>query len=373
MKDGFFENLKKTFKVIFQKRANTEEDRKGEKRNKIIVYCILSVVSIVLTILNIVNQKDLIMTISTGVLFGICIICVLIVWKTKNRVIPDVLLSISIGFIFSYYAVAGQNEGFAILWIVLVPAVGMLLLSYKAGLIISTYFLLLLIIIFYTPLKDMIPAIAKDPEHPKYTATFMIRFPLLYLADFLTAIVLTSQKVYYLNKAQNIALYDQMTGLRNRRYFVDLFEEYEKDGDKMSMDTTVVFFDLNNLKYINDKFGHNKGDDAIRRITLMINKYFADKTDYIYRMGGDEFTVVFEDKENQIADLITAMKKDVGEQLLQGYKLSVSVGYVKKRDYINDDFATLINISEKNMYQDKEEYYKKNKGSRYRGGMNNAD
>lgn len=363
------QKFREIIRVLSQKRIETEESKRNERRNKMIVYGILTLVSLVLTILNIVNKYWL-MTGTTAALTLICVICILVVWKTDNHIWPDILLSVGIGFLFSYYAASGQNDGFAILWILLVPAVGMLLLSFKAGLILSTYFLVFIVVIFYTPLKDLIPATTRGPF---YTKTFMIRFPLLYLADFLTAIVLSSQKVYYLNKAQNFSLYDQLTDLRNRRYFMDLSNKYSREYNSLSLDTCLIVFDLNNLKLINDKFSHLVGDEAIKKTAELLNKHFGNYTDYIYRVGGDEFIVIFEDKGNKVDDILERFQEDINNSIYENYPLSISSGYSKKREYISGDFKTLLSTAEKHMYKHKEEYYKKKGITRYRGIFEDFD
>lgn len=364
------QKVKDVSNIIFQKKVETKESFDNDIKIKTIVYAILALVSLILSILNIVNKYWL-MTYTTGALFIVCLVCLILVHRFKNRLLPDILIMLAIMGIFSYYGVSGQNNGFAILWIVLVPAVGMLLLTFRLGLIVSIYFMLFLIVIFYTPVKNLIPANAEGVR--AYTDTFMIRYPLLYLAAFLTSLVLTGQKVYYLNKAQNYSLYDNLTGLKNRRYFNELYNEIELGNNEVSLNTTIICLDMNNLKLINDKFGHFKGDDAIIEIANLLNKHFGRYTNKIYRIGGDEFTVVFDDKDNKVDELVEKFNAEVESTSYENYSLSISYGYVKKRDYIDSDLRYLISVAEKYMYHHKEEYYKSHKVQRYRGQFDDFD
>lgn len=76
---------------------------------------------------------------------------------------------------FSLYALTGGNDGFAILWILLIPA-AMPLLNFRSGMLISTYFLIFLFLLFYTPLSNLLQY--------EYGEFFRVRFPLLYAISY---------------------------------------------------------------------------------------------------------------------------------------------------------------------------------------------
>lgn len=85
-------------------------------------------------------------------------------------------------------------------------------------------------------------------------------------------------------KLENKAFHDQLTGLNNRTAFAELIHGEGFEPEKC----VVVMFDLNNLKYCNDTFGHEAGDEYIRESARIISECFADLGP-CYRMGGDEF------------------------------------------------------------------------------------
>lgn len=364
--------LKGFLKEFFQPRIETKESFKNDINIKFAVYVVATIAALALSIVNLVfylrNTPESpgygFMMITTLVLAGICLICALITRIFKNRLIPEILIALAVCGIFSYYALASQNEGFAILWIIIVPAVSMLLLSFKMGLIVSTYFLIFIIIVFYSPVKGYLVQMQYDfphnpPEHMYYNDQFLIRFPLLYATAYFVSILLAGQKVFYLNKSQKNAYFDVMTNLKNRRYYNEFVANLNEK--KLDLDLTIVSVDINILKIINDIQGHDRGDEAIIKTGEIISEVFKNHTDDIFRTGGDEFFAFFYDKKGEINQLIERVNAIADETKVGDIKLSISIGYVKSRDYIEKNIYDLINIAETNMYRIKDDFYKTSK------------
>ena len=125
-----------------------------------------------MSIMNILQQKGFVTYTTIGVaIIGIIIFLSANVFKKRTVAVAcAILMSASI---FTYYAISGANEGFAILWTILVPMAICYFMGVKAGILLSIYFELLLVVLFYTPLRVHFEGL--------YTVTFMNRFPMLYL------------------------------------------------------------------------------------------------------------------------------------------------------------------------------------------------
>ena len=138
----------------------------------------------VMTVMNILQNKGFVtFTTVSVVVIGIMILLFAKVFKKRTAaVICALLLS---AFVFSYYAVSGANEGFAILWTLLVPMAICYFMGTKIGILLSVYFEVLLIVLFYTPLR------AHFTEY--YTDTFMNRFPIFYLCILMLTTVSMTQ------------------------------------------------------------------------------------------------------------------------------------------------------------------------------------
>lgn len=84
---------------------------------------------------------------------------------------------------------------------------------------------------------------------------------------------------------------DSLTGLPNRRFFFDELGKIRYDADQYGIPFTVVFIDMNDLKYLNDHFGHEAGDAALRLIARTMREA-ARHSDVPARIGGDEFGIL---------------------------------------------------------------------------------
>lgn len=361
------EKLKKVFAVINDSSHETIETKKSRFTIKGIVALLLGICALILSLINLFT-KMYFMMVSTLVMTATFSICALLLLKFKKETLSEVLIALTIVVVFTYYALFGQNEGFAILWIVLAPAIATLFFSFKRGIVVSTYFFLLLIFIFYAPLlfpqlKEIIPAYKNNT--PGYYEQFRIRYPVLYFSSFLISVFLNTQKIYYSKIAERNSISDEMTELKNRRYYSDFIAHIGLES-KVENDFTILSIDINNLKHINDTQGHDQGDKAIIGTSNILKKVFGEITENIYRTGGDEFFVFFNDPENNLDDYIDQLNKLASKTKIGDETLSFSVGTVKGREYFGSPFKELLNIAEYNMYKNKQKYYEKHQNERRR-------
>ena len=117
------------------------------------------------------------------------------------------------------------------------------------------------------------------------------------IVDYLRVIIRIISQSKLAQQYQLLALQDQLTGSKNRMAFENDVEMLLQSNQHKSM--RVIFFDLNNLKEINDQFGHAVGDIAIIRAFELIQDAFEDLGS-CYRVGGDEFACLFETADEQV-------------------------------------------------------------------------
>lgn len=90
---------------------------------------------------------------------------------------------------------------------------------------------------------------------------------------------------------QQLSFEDELTGLLNRRGFVTLAPQNIKIARRANWEILLIYADLDGLKSINDTFGHQEGDKAIKEIAEILRETFR-TSDLIARLGGDEFSVL---------------------------------------------------------------------------------
>ncbi|MFT5709018.1 MAG: diguanylate cyclase (GGDEF)-like protein, partial [Oceanospirillaceae bacterium] len=123
------------------------------------------------------------------------------------------------------------------------------------------------------------------------------------LGEFALLIEADLQHIIDYEKIKDLALKDDLTGIYNRRGFITLVEEYLKTASLMRHNTALVFIDIDNLKLINDTFGHRAGDKLITALAEGITEHCRE-TDLYSRLGGDEFVMYFQNTTHQTITLI---------------------------------------------------------------------
>ena len=131
-----------------------------------------------------------------------------------------------------------------------------------------------------------------------------------------------------------LLLVDELTGLPNRRAFITLSEQALKLATRMYRDVLMIFIDLDDLKSINDTFGHLAGDRALIDAARVLKESFRD-ADIVARLGGDEFVALLTVDSDQTAELISERIKTRVEKhnrrKERGQPISLSVGAVRAR------------------------------------------
>jgi diguanylate cyclase (GGDEF)-like protein len=128
-----------------------------------------------------------------------------------------------------------------------------------------------------------------------------------------------------------LSLMDELTGLHNRRGFVNLAEQHLKLTSRQGVRSALIFIDVDNLKYVNDNFGHREGDYALQQVAGLLRECFRE-SDIIGRLGGDEFCVLLSHTGEMGDVLVRKRLFDLidknNENSSRCYALSVSLGIV---------------------------------------------
>lgn len=98
------------------------------------------------------------------------------------------------------------------------------------------------------------------------------------------------------NRLTKLAITDQLTGVFNRRYFEHFFAGILEKAKQKRFQVTLLLFDIDNFKKYNDECGHGVGDDILRETAALMRRCCREH-DFVARIGGDEFAVVFWEKE----------------------------------------------------------------------------
>lgn len=132
------------------------------------------------------------------------------------------------------------------------------------------------------------------------------------------------------NRLDIISRTDELTGLLNRRGFLNLAGQAMNLAESMNQKGLVLYCDMDGLKQINDTFGHDSGDEAIKAEASILRSCFR-QSDIIGRIGGDEFAVVCTGLgEKEFAKIRKSIDKgcqEWGRKNKSPFELSISVGF----------------------------------------------
>lgn len=92
-------------------------------------------------------------------------------------------------------------------------------------------------------------------------------------------------------KLHELATLDMLTGAYNRRNFEHYFSESVAKNEKFNSPFSIIIFDIDHFKLVNDQYGHNKGDHILQEIAELVRHTIRD-TDLLFRWGGDEFIIL---------------------------------------------------------------------------------
>lgn len=116
----------------------------------------------------------------------------------------------------------------------------------------------------------------------------------------------------YVSKINDVAYYDPLTRVKNRAAYDKMVEELEEDIYNLNARFAIVMADVNNLKKVNDEFGHDRGNEYIVGVCKLLSDIY--KRSPIFRIGGDEFVVVLEGKDYINRE---ELKKTAEEELMK--------------------------------------------------------
>lgn len=169
---------------------------------------------------------------------------------------------------------------------------------------------------------------------------------------------ITSEK---LESVKGKVYVDALTGLGNKYAYEQKLKEYQEKTDKgENSNMAVVIADVNNLKYVNDTFGHERGDLYIKGCCKVLADVFGEEN--ICRIGGDEF-VIFIENENFTSRYINLDKAEEkftacyeNKSIADYERYSASLGIANYMVGSNDNLIEVIKEADKKMYEKKQAF-----------------
>lgn len=140
---------------------------------------------------------------------------------------------------------------------------------------------------------------------------------------------------------------DLGTHVYNKNKYEEMIGEYYPQVDRLA----AIFWDVNNLKCVNDKYGHAAGDVLIQTLSSVLYELSTDRRK-VYRVGGDEFVMIIENPvETEIQSMIASVNAALQEKDGQGeIPISSAVGWAEG---FGADIREIVNAADAKMYENK--------------------
>ena len=127
-----------------------------------------------------------------------------------------------------------------------------------------------------------------------------------------------------LTHEKEISRIDFLTGIRNRRYFIELVNMEIDRARRYEHPLTMVCLDLDNFKAVNDCFGHSTGDILLRLVACTIQENIR-VTDTVARLGGDEFAILLPETGRNVAETILRKVQKINLDIMQRHRWPVTL------------------------------------------------
>ena len=167
-------------------------------------------------------------------------------------------------------------------------------------------------------------------------------------ADVVTFVLTdTSSERERLKKLEDAVFYDVLTGVHNRYYGMEML----KQGLAENINFILIFIDLDNLKYVNDRLGHLTGDQYLKNVAAVLRRFSEEAV--VCRLSGDEFMILAKDWS---ADQVKSRMETLRDGLIAEngepdalYDQSISYGMAANGDGFSA--SELMGLADRNMYE----------------------
>lgn len=325
-----------------------------ERRDVVFIWFtgIMGSVSGFMSLVNLFTQKWLLM----GSTLFFFITCMINIWLSRHgrEKLAQTFFLVEVLALCGFFCISGIPEGFSALWTCFIPSFTLTMLGNRRGSRYSAYAFLMIVGIFWTPW-------GRSLLQYRYTDSFMLRFPMIYLAFYvmslcLEAIRAETQKrlVEAERRYRYLYAHDALTGIYNRYGFNERLNRIFSDPQVKELGLLIL--DLDVFKKVNDTYGHDAGDIVLKFVADTLQR-MSGKNAAVCRWGGEEFTVLLWNEKDavslaeQIRREIEASEIDIGSSTI---RVTVSIGVCTVGDRSGVTIAMLVKGADQCLYRAKD-------------------
>ncbi|WP_158969662.1 GGDEF domain-containing protein [Paraglaciecola sp. L3A3] len=341
-------------------KTGVKDNNDPESNQKIVVANIFSTVGSLLTLIFGViactnsNIYLGIMLLSISFLFFYAHLIIRNNWFYSPYRISANLLTLSLMLLMIYLIYAGGVDGTGPLWIYVVPPVVLFFGGLRKG--IRNLFIFIIIISIQLFLKD--PLLINVAYSPEFKSRLIFSFMTV---SFLFGVYEAARRNSYATvmkiskQFEQQAMHDSLSGLQNRRGMIANIEKEYARSKREQSDMAVIMCDIDHFKIVNDKYGHDKGDEVIKTVAELFSSELR-KQDSLARWGGEEYLFLLPVTTGKQALLLAEkLRKKIESTLFESQKgtfqITVSMGIHQFQ--VTDDIDHAITAADTKLYKAK--------------------
>ncbi len=161
-----------------------------------------------------------------------------------------------------------------------------------------------------------------------------------HVVGYMTTLVDITKYVDMMNELNYLAFRDGLTGVYNRRHFVSLGSSIVEESQHHHLPLSIMIFDLDHFKQVNDQYGHKAGDEVLKKVADICRNTLRTE-DVLARYGGEEFVVLFPNTPLEEAQIIAQqllINIESAEIMDEGRKINITASFgIMGVDAVTDD------------------------------------
>ncbi|MFY9143255.1 GGDEF domain-containing protein [Sulfuricurvum sp.] len=270
---------------------------------------ISSITFLIFTALNFTLFHSPMLGIFDGLAFLASVFALIDLHRNHTLERAIIIGSVSFFFFFLIFAYTNQNTDFGLIWTIFFPIFVITLMGHQKGLRLTALFYFLLFSLAYHGIGIWNGGEWNFRSFLRFSIASAVLTYVVYVYEAalyrsnIELFAIREKEAKYLQELQRLSVTDPLTGLYNRRRMDEVTQEQVEYVKRYRVPFSIIMFDIDDFKLINDRFGHIIGDQVLVTIAEITKKSLR-KTDYIGRWGGEEFLILLPKTPSQEAAII---------------------------------------------------------------------
>jgi len=274
--------------------------------------------------------------------------------KTVQKVDQAALIgTTSLLLFFVSFVYLNQNNSFGLIWTIFFPIIALTINSTYRGLIFSLLFLTATSIISYQGIGEWQNGLWDFKSFLRLNVALSMIILIMYIHE----IAMDKAQKYEqdsLSVLEELSLNDALTGIANRRRINGLLDTEFERAKRYQTPFSIILFDIDHFKKINDTYGHLVGDNTLKSLSKLVNETIR-KTEVVGRWGGEEFILILPESNINTSFLIAEkIRKIISKTKFKDLDGSLTCSFGVSEYLLETTLDELIEQADQALYKAKE-------------------